>query len=110
MTWGEAAWTASDLLATDFIVTDHDGTIYGRRANEHDALALREALGSEGVECWVVPVSDLEIESDADAPRYLTDCDPGDENDYREPCTCTLACQPSVETGERRFCREEASC
>ena len=105
MTWGEATWTAGDLLAREYIVTDPDGTIYGRRDNEHDAIGLREALGSEGVECWVVPVSDLEIEGDDDEiivvgvdhdgpvevlrsdlsteeASFLSNVDPGDETEW----------------------------
>ena len=80
---GEAAWTARDLV-TEWILTDPYAEIHGRFDNEHDALVRREYLIAEGIECWVVPVSDLEIEGDE--PRFLTDCDPGDENDWRPPC------------------------
>lgn len=53
--WGEAAWTARDLLYRDlvYVVTDNSGTVRGRYATEHEAIARRWYLSAQGVECWI---------------------------------------------------------
>lgn len=50
------------MAAVEYLVTDFGGTVYGRFATETLALVEREFLIADGVDCWVLPVTDLFIE------------------------------------------------